>query len=886
MVGDYLEVGEVLLAEVSADPWSQCTLASVLQVRTLTPRVRWQASAYDRGPHNRRHESARSRRPQLVRPRFRAHSPIFATTSLSSMTRMVKVPPKKAPLVLLTWPDVVRAAADLTPELRDLALRLVPDTANQNIASASDITDGRWFLRSIEVRGHVGIGESRLVLKFDPVAGIIFISARNGVGKTSCADAMRHVLSGGGARHYDLTAANIHYGHREIRAVITDGRQDVQVSCSGDGTVAWQGGADAVEVPAEWISAYQQYRPVLLYPEISPIIEKPAELHEFLRDGLETEVLSELQRRVDHVRETGRNAARRIEASFKSVQPHLTEGVLPDSVRTAINGHGCMVPTDVAETIRTALEEAPLEEQSDGLVADWSVDTTAVDNCVQTIENLRQAQAAVIPGAGAVHQALENLLDGNNEFLHNRDADVCPVCGSESADWRAHARIAVDALARDLQRVHSTERAAKDAIKGLMGILPPQLPPQLHNSLAQHDQSHLIAQWDALIADGSSLTVASATGNGIRDIATRSATLAAAYQHFKAQKVSEQRTTLASRARALHSVESWLTVVETDRTAAAAGALADKLAKWVDQRIKDTRAALFEPIAAQVREIWSQLNADSDLQVTDLRLAGGTRAAKRVEIGLKVGGVSVLPDTKTPSILSTGQRNALTLATYFPRATQPQSPFRFLILDDPVHAFDSWRVRYLAERLRQMANDYQIVVFSHDERLWSELQRHGQIRQSIRLDRPHDRPSTVRATEKSSGILLLEDLEGTLNAEEQSPVATRQATTAMTLAMCRLALDVEVGTQIEILGRRAGMSDASIDDARGRARDTRKQIALLNEYATRAGCPTVVTGPFEKTIDALNAGAHGRAPAARVAQRRRWIEDVRKLIRSAHDVTA
>ena len=814
--------------------------------------------------------------------------PVIACDDLiqSDMARIVRMPHKKTPLVLLTWRDVVGAAADLAPEQRDLVSRLVPEIANQSTASTSDVTDRRWFLRSIEVRGHVGIGESQLALKFHPVAGIVFISAGNGIGKTSCADAMRHVLSGGGARQYDLTAANVHYGHREIRAIITDGRQEVQVSCSGDRAVVWQAVGDPEEMPAEWISAYQRYRPVLLYPEISPIIEKPAELHEFLHDGLETEVLTELQRRVDEVREAGRNAARRIEASFKSVQPLLTEGVLPGSVCDAITEHGRMVPTDVAKTIRTTLDNASLGEPPDDLVAEWSVDTAAVESCVRTIENLRQAQAAVMPGASAVHQALEILLDGNNEFLHVRDADACPVCGSESADWRAHARIALDALAGDLKRVRSTERGVQDVIKGMTGILPPPLSPQLRRSLAQHNQSHLVGQWDALIADGAALTVAGTTENRFRDLATRSAALAAAYQEFKAQRTSEQRTTLASQAKAQHAVESWLIATETDGSTATAGTLADKLAKWVDQRIKDTRAALFEPIAVQVKEIWSQLNADSDLQVTDLRLAGGTRAAKRVEIGLNVGGTSVLPGAKTPSILSTGQRNALTLATYFPRATQPQSPFRFLILDDPVHAFDSWRVRYLAERLRQMADDYQIVVLSHDERLWSELQRHGQIRQSIRLDRPHDRPSTVRATEKSSGILLLEDLEGTLNAEEQSPVGTQQATSAMTLAMCRLALDVEVGTQIEILGRRAGINDASIEDARGRARDTRKQIALLNEYATQAGCAAVVTDPFERTIAALNAGAHGRAPSAKAPQRRRWIEDVRKLIRATRDVTA
>lgn len=810
---------------------------------------------------------------------------MISSTSMTQGWQQVAV--RKAPIVLHTWRDVIAAAQDLPSDQRDLVLQLVPEAADQDVVSGVSITDRRWFIRSLEVRGHVGIGESKLTLSFDPIPGIVFVSARNGVGKTSCADAMRHVLSGGGARQYDLAAANVHYSHREIRVVVTDGRQDVQLYCSDDGTVTWQGGDGAEAVPVEWISAYEQYRPALLYPEISAIIEKPSDLHDFLRDGLETAVLTELQRRVDDIREAGRRATRTIDASFSSLKPFLTDGSLPSPVAVAVNQHRIEPTAGGASAILSALEESPPGEQPDSLVAEWSVDAVAVENCIHALRELAHARADTVSGATAVLEALKHLTNEENEFLESsRHNDVCPVCGSGSANWRLRASTVASSLERDLARVQSAQRAVRECVKEIRGILPPRLPSLLRQSLEKHGESQLVVQWNDLVGDGDSLDNASIAEDGIRDLAARSEVLAAAYRQFRAQRLSEQRATIVGHTKARQAVETWLDDLEKVGPTASSGALAEKLRRWVDQRIKDTRTALFEPIAAQVKEIWSYLNSDSDLQVTDLRLAGGTRAAKKVEIGLNVGGVAVSPATTTPSILSTGQRNALTLATYFPRATQSQSPFRFLILDDPVHAFDSWRIRYLAERLRQMAVDYQIIVLSHDERLWSELQRHGQIRQIIRLDRATDRPSTVRATDKSHGILLLEDLERNLHAEDQSPVGTRQATTAMTLAMCRLALDVEVAAQTEILGRRAGMAEADIEEARGRARDTRRQISLMNEYATQAGCQTVDTTSYEGTLDALNAGSHGRAPSATAAKRRKWIADIRKLIKATHRVTA
>ena len=58
-----------------------------------------------------------------------------------------------------------------------------------------------------------------------------------------------------------------------------------------------------------------------------------------------------------------------------------------------------------------------------------------------------------------------------------------------------------------------------------------------------------------------------------------------------------------------------------------------------------------------------------------------------------------------------------------PRATLPESPFRFLVIDDPVQSMDPARVEGLAEVLDKTAQDRQVIVFTHDDRLPEAVRR-------------------------------------------------------------------------------------------------------------------------------------------------------------------
>jgi hypothetical protein len=73
--------------------------------------------------------------------------------------------------------------------------------------------------------------------------------------------------------------------------------------------------------------------------------------------------------------------------------------------------------------------------------------------------------------------------------------------------------------------------------------------------------------------------------------------------------------------------------------------------------------------------------------------------------------------------MSQGELQALGLAVFLPNACADASPFKFLILDDPVHSMDPAKVDGLAQVLDRLARTRQVIVFTHDNRLRDAIRR-------------------------------------------------------------------------------------------------------------------------------------------------------------------
>ena len=74
-------------------------------------------------------------------------------------------------------------------------------------------------------------------------------------------------------------------------------------------------------------------------------------------------------------------------------------------------------------------------------------------------------------------------------------------------------------------------------------------------------------------------------------------------------------------------------------------------------------------------------------------------------------------------MMSQGEVNALALSVFIPRAMTPESPFRFLVIDDPIQAMDPSKVDGFARVLEKVATSRQVVVFTHDNRLPEAIRR-------------------------------------------------------------------------------------------------------------------------------------------------------------------
>jgi len=129
-----------------------------------------------------------------------------------------------------------------------------------------------------------------------------------------------------------------------------------------------------------------------------------------------------------------------------------------------------------------------------------------------------------------------------------------------------------------------------------------------------------------------------------------------------------------------------------------------------------------------------------------------------------------------------------------------------------------------------------------------------------RLDRRGGgRPQVRVKNVVSPGIQRLDELQKVLGTEKTLPLGTHEAVVAMALTICRQAIDTEAVAQIEMLGRRAGLPEATVVADLRKARKTRDQLKLLNDYALRARLQPIALHSFEPTVDALNGASHGRS---------------------------
>ena len=332
-----------------------------------------------------------------------------------------------------------------------------------------------------------------------------------------------------------------------------------------------------------------------------------------------------------------------------------------------------------------------------------------------TVSSPRRPQSTTSPAptparAAALSRVLSAALDA-----HEAHGDQpCPVCGDGSLDaaWRQSAADEVERLQREAMDARDARELLRTAVRDAASLLGEPPTPLLHGERVGIDTHDAVTAW-----------------RGMQDLPDSATAIA---EHFERSHPVLVDAVAAVQERASNELDrrnaEWGPgragagdLGEHARGALAADAEAKTLQageRWLKQTTAELRDERFAPIAQQAQTHWEQLRQQSSVQLDDVVLAGAS-TRRRLELSVSVDG----SDSSALGVMSQGELHALALSLFLPRATLPDSPFRFLVIDDPVQSMDPARVDGLAKVLEQVARDRQVIVFTHDDRLPESVRR-------------------------------------------------------------------------------------------------------------------------------------------------------------------
>ncbi|MFG1898461.1 hypothetical protein ACGFIP_31050 [Micromonospora zamorensis] len=302
-------------------------------------------------------------------------------------------------------------------------------------------------------------------------------------------------------------------------------------------------------------------------------------------------------------------------------------------------------------------------------------------------------------------------------------------------------------------------------------------------------------------------------------------------------------------------IRAWIDAEQASRQSVQMFTALKAAVTWLQKVGGSIRNDKLAPVAAEATEIWNTLRQESNVDLGAIQLAG-TGTNRRVDLKVNVDGV---PGAAL-GVMSQGELHSLALALFLPRATMPESPFRFLVIDDPVQSMDPAKVYGLAKVLDQVAKHRQVIVFTHDDRLPAAV-RHLQLDARIRIV-SRLAQSQVTVTGDAHGDparRYLDDAAAIVRDDDMADEVRRP----VVCNLIRDALEYTCHERIRTRDFRAGLPIADTEAAISEAHGLRPTLGLtlLSDHR-RAGKelnqPLERLHPAARRVVAFaNRGAHG-----------------------------
>jgi AAA domain len=743
------------------------------------------------------------------------------------------------------------------------------------------------YLRSIIVEGFRGIG-SQAALRLLPGPGLTIVAGRNGSGKSSFAEAAELALTGDNKRWSGRTAV-WRDGWRNLHSPDVS---SIQVDLTADGqpgifrvTRHWSPGADLDTAQsviqahgqrqqplatADWARQIELFRPFLSYSELGALVSgKPSDMYDAVQAILGLDQLVGAEKRLDAERKKLDEPSRLATRTLPVVRKRLAASS-DQRARDAEKALSTKPRNLEAVEALAVGAGAGADPRAARLAQIADIELTSDDAVTVAVERLRAAAQAVAELANTPAddaRRLARLLRTAIEHQTSHPDESCPVCGGRALDdaWLTHAQseeTRLQALARTADDAHKSLAVATKAAGGLLGSAPRVLAEDLPDGLEATAVRTAWQSWTELtssVPPDQLIPALPAAIAAVRKAVTELQTAAAAALKRRNEAWQPVAAALAS----------WVEQARSsDRAAANLAEVKTGLA-WLraaGQEIRDARMAPFTTMSAGV---WNMLRQESNVDLGPIRLTGAA-TRRSLSLDITVDGV----EGAALSVMSQGELHALGLALFLPRATAPNSPFRFIVIDDPVQAMDPAKVDGLARLLSQVGKDRQVVVFTHDDRLPEAIRRlqlPATIWEVIRKEN-----SVVELTKNEDPVdRYIEDARAMARTEELSEDSRR----AVVAGYCRSALEAACQEAVRARRINAGARHADVEQELTRATTLRMLVALalLKDAARGKEVDAELRKRFGQAgvnaLAAANAGTHG----AYQGQLKRLVDDVERV---------
>lgn len=729
------------------------------------------------------------------------------------------------------------------------------------------------YLSRIEVRGFRGVGETA-ALDLVPGPGLTIVVGRNGSGKSSFAEAAELALTGENRRWTNRSQdwkdgwKNLHTsGERHIRVSLDlDGRRGgATVECRWPDGAGLDDRQSFLQVAGErrgsvadlgWERPLALYRPFLSYSELGGLISgRQSEMYDSLHSVLGLDRLVELEKRLKDARracdQTRKVASAELPALRDALAAHpdprarIAEKLLEDT-HPDLEGLDQLAAGDDADTGQTT---APLRTIETLMLPDRDQVAARVDGIRRALD--RVGELAATPAAEA--QTVAGLLRDALRFHQHHPGEPCPVCGGRALDtqWAQDASVQIDRLTTQAAQLDQAHQAIREELR-LLRELVPATPPVLHSDLGEADidrSAGLAAwqHWDELLRPDDPQQVIDEALARFDKVHTAVTPLRAAASN--ALRLRQQAWQPLG-----EQIYAWVETARRSRRAADMYAAARKAVDWlvgVGKRIRNQQLA---PLAEHATEIWAMLRQDSNVDLGTVQLVG-TGTSRKVDLNVAVDG----EPGAALGVMSQGELHALALSLFLPRATMAASPFRFLVIDDPVQSMDPAKVYGLAQVLDGVAASRQIVVFTHDDRLPTAIRHLGIKARLLVVSRRECSQVSVDLDEKGDPAQRYLDDANAIAKDEDVEPALRAKVVSI---LIRQAIEARCHDRVRVRDMRAGRPHADVEAALEDAAGVKQTLALaLLGDAKRAGD---VIGHLRQrhpggvsVVEAANSGAHG-----------------------------